>query len=103
LSVLDGWWVEGYNGRNGWAFGSPDGRDDHGAEDHDDAMAFYKLMESEVVPLYYERNEDGLAVRWVEMMREAITSTMVAFSSHRMVAEYARLAYLPIGSSPARP
>ncbi len=50
LSVLDGWWGEGYNGRNGWAFGSPDGREDYEAEDYEDAAALYKLMESEVVP-----------------------------------------------------
>lgn len=103
LSILDGWWVEGYNGRNGWAFGSPEGRDDHNAEDNDDAAAFYKLMESEIVPMYYERDQENLAVRWTEMMRESISSMMVAFSSHRMVADYARLAYFPIGVKTARP
>jgi glycogen phosphorylase len=103
LSVLDGWWVEGYNGKNGWAFGSPEGREDFDAEDNDDSAAFYKVMESEVVPLYYERNEQGLAVGWTEMMRESISSTMVAFSTHRMVADYAHLAYFPMGSKTARP
>ncbi|MGH8923503.1 MAG: alpha-glucan family phosphorylase [Acidimicrobiia bacterium] len=98
LSVLDGWWVEGFNGRNGWAFGSPSGRDDHSSEDRDDSEALYKLLEEEVTPLFYERDEDGMPVGWVEMMREAITSTLVAFSSHRMVAEYSHLAYFPMGS-----
>jgi starch phosphorylase len=103
LSVLDGWWVEGYNGRNGWAFGSPEGREDFNAEDNDDAAAFYKLLESEIVPLYYERDQEGLALRWTEMMRESITSTMVAFSTHRMVADYAALGYFPMGAKTTRP
>ncbi|MGQ0849157.1 MAG: alpha-glucan family phosphorylase [Actinomycetota bacterium] len=101
LSALDGWWLEGYNGRNGWAFGSPDGRPDHSAEDADDSSALYGLMEREVVPLYYARDEEGIPLGWVEMMKEAITSTLVQFSTHRMVADYARLAYFPIGASPA--
>ena len=103
LSVLDGWWVEGYNGRNGWAFGSSEGREDHAAEDSDDAAALYKLMESEVVPMYYERDPEGLGVRWAEIMRESITSTLVAFSTHRMVADYARLGYFPMGAKKAPP
>jgi starch phosphorylase len=103
LSVLDGWWVEGYNGKNGWAFGSPEGREDFNAEDNDDSAAFYKLLESEIVPLYYERDQEGLAVRWTEMMRESITSTMVAFSTHRMVADYAHLGYFPMGVKPTPP
>jgi starch phosphorylase len=98
LSVLDGWWVEGFNGRNGWAFGSPAGDDDHGREDRDDAEALYRLLEEEVTPLFYDRDEEGMPVGWVEMMREAVMSTLVAFSSHRMVAEYSQLAYFPMGA-----
>ncbi|HJU51163.1 MAG TPA: alpha-glucan family phosphorylase [Acidimicrobiia bacterium] len=97
LSILDGWWVEGFNGRNGWAFGSPEGNDDHVREDRDDAEAMYRLLEEEVTPLFYDRDEEGMPVGWVEMMREAIISTLVAFSSHRMVAEYSNLAYFPMG------
>ena len=98
LSVRDGWWVEGFNGENGWAFGDPNGRPDHAAEDADDASAFYHLLETEVAPLYYERNDSGIPVKWVERMRASIRSSLVAFSSHRMVSEYARIAYLPLGS-----
>lgn len=98
VSVLDGWWVEGYNGHNGWTFGSPHGRDDHDGEDRDDAQGFYKLMESEVIPLFYERDADGVPLRWAEMMRESIASTLVAFSTHRMLADYSSLAYFPMGS-----
>jgi starch phosphorylase len=99
LSVLDGWWVEGFNGRNGWAFGSPNGSDDHESEDRDDSAALYRLLEDEVTLLFYDRDENGMPLAWTEMMREAIISTLVAFSSHRMVAEYANLAYFPMGSA----
>ncbi|MGI8518117.1 MAG: alpha-glucan family phosphorylase [Acidimicrobiia bacterium] len=101
LSVLDGWWLEGFNGKNGWAFGSPDGNHDQGAEDQKDATAFYELMEQEVVPAFYDQDEDGVSVRWMAMMQEAVASTLVAFSSDRMVAEYARLAYFPMGTRPS--
>lgn len=99
LSVRDGWWVEGYTGDNGWAFGDPNGRPDHAAEDADDASAFYHLLESEVAPLFYERDESGIPVKWVERMRASISSALVSFSSHRMVADYANVAYLPLGES----
>ncbi|HUO46588.1 MAG TPA: alpha-glucan family phosphorylase [Acidimicrobiia bacterium] len=98
LSVLDGWWVEGFKADNGWAFGDPHGRPDHEAEDADDAAAFYHLLESEVVPLFYDRDESGLSHKWVERMRTSISSSLVAFSSHRMVSDYARLAYFPLAS-----
>ena len=62
-----------------------------------------QALESEIVPLYYERDEEGLAVRWTEMMRESITSTLVAFSTHRMVADYAHLAYFPMGAKATLP
>jgi starch phosphorylase len=99
LSVRDGWWVEGFNGENGWAFGDPNGRPDHAAEDADDASAFYHLLESEVAPLFYERDETGIPAKWVERMRASISSSLVAFSSHRMVADYAQIAYFPLGGA----
>ncbi len=98
LSVLDGWWVEGYNGHNGWAFGSPDGNHDQEGADQADALAFYELMEDEVVPAYYDQDKSGLSTRWIKMMQESVASTLVAFSSHRMVADYANLAYFPMGT-----
>lgn len=101
LSVLDGWWVEGYNEANGWAFGSPNGNHDQAAEDQADSVSFYDLMEKEVVPAYYERNQDGVPERWTGMMLAAVASSLVAFSSHRMVADYANLAYFPMGTRPS--
>jgi starch phosphorylase len=79
LSVLDGWWVEGYNGENGWTFGSPDSWDDHDAKDRDDAQSFYKVMETDVIPLFYERGADGVPTGWAEIMRNSMASTLVAY------------------------
>jgi starch phosphorylase len=93
LSILDGWWVEGYNGGNGWAvddreFVNPDTQDAH------DAAAVYRLLEEEVVPLYYNRDRDGIPRGWVEVMREAIRSNAPRFSTRRMVKEYTTEMYL---------
>jgi len=87
LSVLDGWWPEGFNGRNGWGFGETHQSDDA------DAATLYHLIEHEVAPLYYERDEDGVPRRWVAMMKEAMI-TAVPFSATRMVAEYLEHLYI---------
>ncbi|MDH5294926.1 MAG: alpha-glucan family phosphorylase, partial [Acidimicrobiia bacterium] len=98
LSVLDGWWIEAFNGKNGWAFGAPDRNDDWGAADHHDATAFYDVLAGEVAPLYYDRNTAGIPEGWVEYMRESIKSTLVAFSSHRMLTDYCEKGYFPLGA-----
>jgi starch phosphorylase len=98
LSVLDGWWMEGYNGKNGWKFGSPDGHDNHDHQDSLDAQSFYEVLEAEVVPLYYDRGPDGIPHGWVETMRESMISTLVSFSTHRMVKAYAENAYYPLSA-----
>ena len=96
LSILDGWWLEGHNEENGWSFGLEWGNGDHDAQDNEDAIALYRTLQDEVVPRYYDRGEDGIPHAWVAMMREAIRSTIVDFSSDRMVKEYATNAYLPL-------
>ncbi len=82
LSVLDGWWIEGFNGRNGWAF-------DGGAEgDAKDAEALYDILEKEVIPVFYRVDDDGVPHEWVKIMKEAMMSTAPFFSSRRMMKEY---------------
>jgi starch phosphorylase len=81
LSILDGWWPEGFNGKNGWAF--------TGAGDDKDAEAIYDLLEKEIIPLYYKVDEYGTPIGWVKVMKEAIKSTAPLFSARRMVKEYA--------------
>jgi glycogen phosphorylase len=85
LSILDGWWLEGYNGRNGWAFGSSAL---NGNRDAADANALYDVLEKEVVPLYYSASLDGIPHGWVKMMKESIKSNAPHFSARRMVKEY---------------
>ncbi|MBP7410380.1 alpha-glucan family phosphorylase [Methanoculleus sp. 10] len=86
LSILDGWWIEGYNGRNGWAFGSE--APAYPGRDAADAAAIYDLLEKEVVPLYYNRSIDDVPHGWVKMMKESIKSNGPRFSARRMVKEY---------------
>ncbi len=99
LSVLDGWWIEGFNERNGWAFGSPEANGDWGAADHTDSNDFYELLADQVAPLYYDRDAGGLPTGWISWMRQAIKASLVEFSTHRMVADYSRIAYFPLGSA----
>ncbi|MDA8325087.1 MAG: alpha-glucan family phosphorylase [Nitrospiraceae bacterium] len=92
LSILDGWWIEGFNGKNGWAFGEEPGRQDttpRPDRDADDAEAIYRLLEQQIVPLYYHINGEGISTGWVRVMKEAIISTAAQFSARRMVKEYA--------------
>jgi starch phosphorylase len=89
LSVLDGWWPEGFNGKNGWAFEGAAGelRDAH------DAEALYDILEKKVIPLYYKVDDDGVPRGWVKVMKEAIKSNSPVFSARRMVKEYAEKFY----------
>jgi len=90
LSILDGWWLEGYNGRNGWAFGGEECGADRDAAD---AAALYDILEREVVPLYYASSLDGIPHGWVKMMKESIRSIAPRFSARRMVKEYVNRYY----------
>jgi len=85
LSIMDGWWLEGYTGKNGWAFGQ---EDVSGNRDRSDAEAIYGILEREIVPLYYRVSEDGIPHGWVKAMKESIGSNAPRFSARRMVKEY---------------
>ena len=92
LSVLDGWWAEAYDGHNGWAI---DGREDsdHAAQDWRDANTLFDLLERQVVPIFHERDADGVPLRWVEMMRRSLMTHGPRFSATRMLREYAQRIY----------
>ncbi|MCA9961182.1 MAG: alpha-glucan phosphorylase, partial [Anaerolineales bacterium] len=94
LSILDGWWAEGYNGANGWAIGSETNFDSLDAQDWHDANSTYQLLEDEIVPLYYGRDHDNVPRGWVEIMRETIRSNAAQFSMRRMVKEYTNEMYV---------
>ena len=89
LSVLDGWWIEGYNGKNGWAFQGAEGPE----RDAKDAKMLYEILEKEIVPLYYDMDEEGVPHRWVKVMKATIKQTGSHFSTRRMAKEYANKFY----------
>ncbi|HCB48918.1 MAG TPA: alpha-glucan phosphorylase [Chloroflexi bacterium] len=91
LSILDGWWVEGYNGGNGWAIGFDREYNDDGQQDSEDAESFYNLLEEEIIPLYYQRDRDDVPRGWVAIMRESIRSNAPRFCTRRMLKEYTQL------------
>jgi starch phosphorylase len=94
LSVLDGWWIEGYDGMNGFAIGDDVAGVEAKDVDEADAEALYRMLEEKVVPAYYERDSNGIPRRWVAMMKHSIETLVPAFNSDRMVEEYARRIYL---------
>jgi starch phosphorylase len=95
VSVLDGWWDEGWAGDNGWAIGDRETNPDEGAQDWADALDLYRILETEVVPRYYEHDRDGLPRAWIDTMRASIGSAVWRFSSTRMLHEYTERLYLP--------
>jgi starch phosphorylase len=95
LSVRDGWWYEGYNGANGWAIGNGPGAYSPEQEDRADAEALYRLLEKKIVPLYYNRDRDGVPHGWIRIVKEAIRSVTPNFSTRRMLKEYTNQIYLP--------
>jgi starch phosphorylase len=102
LSIGDGWWAEGYDRTNGWQIvGSP--ASEH-AEDVDwaDADALYSLLEREVIPTFYDRDEEGLPRRWLAMVKQAIFTITPRFSARRMLKDYVRQAYAPAINSRSR-
>jgi starch phosphorylase len=93
MSILDGWWIEGFDGENGFAIGelSAEGTDEQ--MDAADAEALYATLENEVIPLFYSKDESGLPIEWIQLMKNSIATLTPQFSSDRMVAEYLREIY----------
>jgi glycogen phosphorylase len=94
-SILDGWWAEGYTESRGFAIDAGEDFATDEEQDAADANALYALLQEQVLPAYYERDERGLPARWIEMMRHSIGELGPQFSTHRMVAEYVERLYLP--------
>ena len=93
LSVLDGWWYEGYNGVNGWAIQN-DIAADSPDRDKADAEELYNLLEEKIIPLFYDRDISGIPHGWMEIIKETIRSNVPLFSARRMVKEYTEQMYL---------
>ena len=93
FSVLDGWWIEGFNGKNGYAIGELDVDANDAASDAEDAEALYATLENEIIPAYYEINEQGLPAKWIGQMKNALATLTPQFSSDRMVKDYLSAIY----------
>ncbi len=95
LSVLDGWWAEGYDGANGFAIGEEHVHGDPAVQDARDAAVLYDVLENQVIPLYYHRDASNVPHAWVERMKHAVTTLAPSFNADRMVRDYVRECYLP--------
>ncbi|MCD4812175.1 alpha-glucan family phosphorylase [bacterium] len=94
-SILDGWWDEGYNGKNGWAIGRGEEYDDNEYQDQVESSAFYQILENEMIPLFYDRGPDNIPENWLKMMKRSMTSLGPVFNTNRMVTEYTERFYVP--------
>ena len=95
LSVLDGWWVEGYQQDNGWAIGAGEEYTDLNYQDDVESRAIYDLLEQEIVPQFYTRGNDGLPRAWLRMMKRCMSTICPFFNTNRMVQEYMEKCYGP--------
>ncbi len=99
FSVLDGWWVEGYNGDNGWVIGEDRRYKDEVTQDYDDASNLYYTLEESILPLFYERDADAIPTGWLQVMKNSIITCGPRFSMQRMVIEYVEDYYMPAAES----
>lgn len=103
-SILDGWWCEAYQaspegkGINGWAIWNGDKTEVAELQNQPDAEALYDLLENEIIPLYYDEDEQGLKRRWIQKMKASIKTIAPFFNTERMLAEYIQQMYLPQGN-----
>lgn len=93
FSILDGWWREAYNGKNGWAIGKDESVEDPNIQDKLDAESLYQTLENEIIPTFYNRNENGIPKEWIKRIRESIATITYFFNTNRMVREYAEKYY----------
>ena len=101
LSISDGWWVEGYDGRNGWTIGEGRVWTSPELQDEIDSRSIGRLLQEEVAPLFFERDADGLPRRWLEMCVRSLATIPPVFSTDRMVSEYRDRAYAPMAQARA--
>lgn len=96
FSILDGWWAEGYNAKNGWKIGESLEYSDYESQDRVDSQSIYDTLENKIIPMYYEKDEDGISSRWMQTMKESIISTGGKYSTSRMLTDYVDKLYIPL-------
>ena len=95
-SVLDGWWAEGYNQKNGWAIGTNAEYDSYEEQDTADSESIYDLLEQKIIPLYYDKDETGISKKWIAYMKNSIMDTGWNYSTARMLVDYTNKLYMPL-------
>ena len=95
VSILDGWWCEGYSKERGWSIGKGEEYTDTNYQDVIESQALYNILENDVIPCFYERGSGKASTRWIKMMKESIKMAMLRFSGRAMVGEYEKRFYLP--------
>lgn len=98
FSILDGWWAEGYNQKNGWAIGYNKDYDNYEIQDNEDSQSIYNILENKIIPIYYEKDENGISNKWVDLMKNSIMSTGGKYSSSRMLVDYTNKLYMPLAN-----
>ena len=96
FSVLDGWWAEGYTQNNGWTIGTNAEFDSYEAQDMADSQSIYKTLEEKVIPIYYDQDKNGISKKWLEMMKNSISTTGGKYSTSRMLVDYTKDLYIPL-------
>ncbi len=95
FSVLDGWWNQGFNGENGWAFGDQENYETLEEWDSWDSEELYDILEHDIIPLYYKQDKQGIPHEWIQVMKNSIQSVIPVFNTHRMLKEYMEKLYKP--------
>ncbi len=95
LSILDGWWCEGYQQDNGWAIGAGEDYDDQDYQDLVESKALYDLLENEIVPAFYDRSSDDVPREWTQIMKNSMRTVNAEFNTNRMVEDYTQRFYIP--------
>ncbi len=96
FSVLDGWWAEGYTQTNGWTIGTNSEYDSYEAQDMADSQSMYRTLEEKIIPVYYEKDKNGLSKKWLELMKNSIITTGGKYSTARMLVDYTNNLYIPL-------
>lgn len=96
FSVLDGWWAEGYNQKNGWTIGNNSEYDSYEAQDQADSQSLYRTLEEKIIPTYYNRENSNIPQKWIGFMKNSIRSTGGKYSTARMLVDYTNQYYMPL-------
>ena len=96
FSVLDGWWAEGYNQKNGWTIGTNAEYKNYDEQDDADANSMYDTLENKIMPTYYDKNEKGYSDNWLKIMKNCIISNAGKFSTARMLQDYVSKMYITL-------